>query len=164
MRWLMIGALALVACGAQVKDTTVASGTAPTDTDTDTDADADTDTDTDIDVDTTGCEGVTPTVTVLTPGELNARLEAGESFELINVHIPYEGEIAGTDAHITFSDTDALEDYLGHDLAADAVLYCKTGPMSAEASAALVARGYCNIQDLPAGMVGWEAAGFDLLP
>lgn len=114
---------------------------------------------------TTGpCAGVTPVVTVRTPDELNARLEAGDEFLLINVHVPYEGEIAGTDAHVVYTDTDALEELLGYDHAADALLYCKTGPMSAQATADLVARGYCNIQDLPVGMVGWEADGYPLLP
>jgi phage shock protein E len=114
---------------------------------------------------TTGpCAGVAPVVTVRTPDELDARLQAGDDFWLINVHIPYEGEIAGTDAHVVYTDTDALEALLAYDHAADALLYCKTGPMSAQATADLVARGYCNIQDLPVGMAGWEAEGYPLLP
>ena len=114
---------------------------------------------------TTGaCAGVTPVVTTRTPDELNARLEAGDDFLLVNVHVPYEGEIAGTDAHIAYTDVDGLEALLGYDHAADALLYCKTGPMSAQASADLVARGYCNIQDLPVGMAGWQSDGYPLLP
>ena len=44
------------------------------------------------------------------------------------------------------------------------MLYCKTGPMSAIAAADLIDLGYCNIYDMPAGMIGWEAAGYTLDP
>lgn len=107
------------------------------------------------------CAG-TPEVVNLTPQELYAMLQ-DKDFELINVHVPYEGELPDTDAHVKYTETDALEDHLGHDLAAKAVLYCKTGPMSKTATQNLVDRGYCRIYDLPAGMNGWTAAGYDLL-
>ncbi len=106
------------------------------------------------------CDGVTPEVTEISPDELDAMLE-DKDFELINVHIPYAGEIPGTDVHIPYTDTDALEDYLG-DVAAKAVLYCQTGPMSAIAAADLIDLGYCRIFDMPAGMVGWEAEGYPI--
>jgi len=108
------------------------------------------------------CDGVTPEVTDLTPEQLAARIDAGEEFQLINVHVPYAGEIPGTDVHIPFTETADLEEHLDGDHAADAVLYCRTGPMSLQATADLVDLGYCRIYDLPAGMVGWEAAGYDL--
>ncbi len=109
------------------------------------------------------CEGIMPEVTELWPDDLAAMLE-DKDFELINVHVPYAGEIAGTDVHIAFTDVDAIEAHLGGDVTARAVLYCLTGPMSAQATAALVDRGYCRIFDLTPGMIGWEQAGYTIDP
>ena len=81
-------------------------------------------------------------------------------FALVNVHVPYAGEIPGTDAHVAYTDTAALEAQLSNDLGAKSVLYCLTGPMSAIASKALVKLGYCRIYDLPGGMIGWETEGY----
>jgi rhodanese-related sulfurtransferase len=107
------------------------------------------------------CDGITPEVIEISVDELVTMLQ-DKDFELINVHVPREGQIPGTDAHVRFDDTDALEEYLGNDVTAKAVLYCKTGPMSAIAATALVERGYCRIYDLPQAMVGWEAEGHEL--
>jgi rhodanese-related sulfurtransferase len=104
------------------------------------------------------CAGIVPTVTELTPDELSQMLLA-KDFELINVHIPYAGEIPDTDIHIPFTDIDALEAHLDDDHGNKAVLYCLTGPMSAIAAAELIDLGYCEIFDMPAGMIGWEAEG-----
>ena len=106
------------------------------------------------------CEGVTPQVTDLDPAELAQMLES-KDFRFINVHVPYAGEIPGTDVHIEYTDIDALAADIG-ELDAKAVLYCKTGPMSLHSANKLIERGYCNIYDLPAGMVGWENAGYEL--
>ncbi len=107
------------------------------------------------------CDGITPEVTDLSSADLDGMLDA-KDFELINVHIPRQGEIPGTDVHIAYTDTDGLESHLGGDLGAKAVLYCRTGPMSAIASQALVDLGYCRIFDLPGAMAGWEAEGYPL--
>lgn len=106
------------------------------------------------------CEGVTPQVTDLTSDELATMLDA-KDFLFINVHVPYAGEIGGTDAHIEYTDLDALEAAIG-ELDAKAVLYCKTGPMSEQAANELINRGYCAIYDYPAGMNGWERDGYEL--
>jgi len=108
-----------------------------------------------------GCEGVAPELIKISPSELSTMLE-DKDFEFINVHVPYAGEIPDTDAHITYTDTAALESHLGQDLGAKAVLYCLTGPMSDIAGKALVELGYCHIYDMPAGMVGWEAEGYPI--
>jgi rhodanese-related sulfurtransferase len=105
------------------------------------------------------CEGITPEVLEISPSELSAMLEA-KDFEFINVHIPYAGEIPGTDVHIQYTDTAAIEARLNSDVSTKAVLYCLTGPMSAIAAKVLIKLGYCQIYDMPAGMVGWEAEGF----
>jgi len=107
------------------------------------------------------CDGIVPVVTELSSADLDAMLD-DKDFELINVHIPYAGEIPGTDVHIAYTATDDLEAHLGGDTATKAVLYCRTGPMSVIATAALVELGYCRIYDLPGGMAGWEAEGYPI--
>lgn len=95
-----------------------------------------------------------------TPAQVKALLAKQPRPKLINVHVPFAGEIVGTDAHIIYTDIDALEAYLGHDKGAFAVLYCLTGPMSYSAVKALVKRGYWNLIDMPAGMAKWKSLGY----
>lgn len=105
------------------------------------------------------CDGLTGEVTNISPGDLLGMLDA-KDFELINVHVPYAGEIDGTDVHIPYTETDDLEAHLGGDLGAKAVLYCLTGPMSEIAAGDLVDLGYCRIYDMPAGLYEWEQLGY----
>jgi rhodanese-related sulfurtransferase len=110
-----------------------------------------------------GCTGITPERTVLTPEELLSMLD-NKDFVLINVHVPYAGEIPGTDTHIAYTDVDAIEAYLSNNTGANVVLYCRTGPMSEIAGDELVARGYCGVQDMAAGSYQWEQLGYPYTP
>jgi rhodanese-related sulfurtransferase len=81
---------------------------------------------------------------------------------LVNVHIPYEGEIEATDRFIPYDVIAARTDELpgkGDQI----VVYCRTGRMSAIAAATLVQLGYTNVTDLAGGMDAWEAAGNPLV-
>lgn len=98
----------------------------------------------------------------LAPAELSSLLR-NTSLALINVHIPYEGELAQTDAFIPYNEITQRLDALPADKEAPIVLYCRTGRMSTEASQALVALGYTNVMNLAGGMQAWETAGFDVL-
>ena len=82
---------------------------------------------------------------------------------VINVHIPYAGDIPGTDTSIPYNNVDAIEAYLNHDHCADVVLICLSGGMSQTAGNELVKRGYLRVRDLNGGMQAWQAAGYPLL-
>ena len=99
--------------------------------------------------------------TRLSPTELK-NVKNEESFPLINVHIPFAGNISGTDASIPYNEIEQNLDKLPADKDAKILLYCLGGPMSFEAAETLVGLGYTNVSDLEGGMEAWQQAGFRL--
>jgi len=88
---------------------------------------------------------------------LNAMLK-NKDFLLINVHIPYEGEIEQTDLFIPYNEIEQNLDKLPANKGAKIFLYCRTDRMSIIAARALVKLGYTNILQLDGGMKIWEKA------
>lgn len=87
---------------------------------------------------------------------------ARKDFLLVNVHIPYEGELGKTDDFVPFN---RIQDNLGKLPArkdAKIVLYCRSGHMSEIAARALVKRGYTDVWNLQGGMIAWEDAGYEV--
>lgn len=97
----------------------------------------------------------------VTPAELKTMLDS-KDFVFINVHIPFAGNIAGTDLSIPYEQIDQNLDKLPSDKAAKVVLYCRSGRMSAIAAETLVKLGYTNLWNLDGGMVAWEQAGYEI--
>lgn len=93
--------------------------------------------------------------------ELEAWLDQ-KDFLLVNVHVPYAGQIPGTDVHLTYENVDAIAAYIGSDLDTKVVVYCMSDNMALIAGPALVERGYRAITMLDGGMLGWTAAGYTL--
>jgi rhodanese-related sulfurtransferase len=93
---------------------------------------------------------------------LAAMLET-KDFPLVNVHIPYEGEIEGTDLFIPFDEIGQKLDELPADRDAQIVLYCRSGSMSATAARELVKLGYTDVWNLDGGMIAWKGLGYPLL-
>jgi rhodanese-related sulfurtransferase len=92
-----------------------------------------------------------------------ARMLEKKNFPLVNVHIPYEGEIAGTDSFLPFDQVEAKLAQLPADRSAKVVLYCRSGSMSATAARTLVRLGYTNVWNLDGGMIAWKQAGLPLV-
>lgn len=86
-----------------------------------------------------------------------------KDFILINVHIPYEGEIAETDLLIPFNAIDQNRDKLPNDKDTKVVVYCMTGPMGDIAAGRLIRMGYTRVIHFQGGMKAWKKAGRSLL-
>lgn len=86
-----------------------------------------------------------------------------KDFILINVHTPYEGEIAQTDLFIPYDRVGENQQKLPSNKNARILLYCRSGRMSAMTAEDLVSRGYSNIWNLDGGMVEWEIAGLPVI-
>jgi len=75
-----------------------------------------------------------------------------KDFTLINVHIPYAGEIPQTDLFIPYNEIEQNTDKLPANKDARLVIYCRSGPMSATAAKTLLKLGYTQVFDVEGGM------------
>lgn len=93
--------------------------------------------------------------------ELQAMLK-NKDFTFVNVHIPFEGDIPGTDVSIPYNEIEQNLSLLPAEKDAKIVLYCRSGNMSETAAKTLVGLGYTNVWNVKGGMVDWEKAGLPL--
>lgn len=98
----------------------------------------------------------------ITSQELSKMLEK-KDFLLINVHIPYEGELAKTDIFIPYNDIENNLSKLPKNKDAKIVFYCRSGKMSKEAAQTLTKLGFTNVYNHTGGMIDWEAQGYSIL-
>ena len=97
----------------------------------------------------------------LDPAAFEERMK-NEQAMVINVHVPYEGELEDTDAFIPY-DKIKGDPRLPKDKGTELLLYCRSGRMSEEAAVDLHDEGYTNIAHLEGGMKAWEASGRKLI-
>ena len=97
----------------------------------------------------------------LTPEAFQARLETANVL-LVNTHIPYEGELPGTELFLPFDELETYVDILPRDKDTEILVYCRSGRMSTLSAETLVKLGYTNVKNLAGGMIAWEGAGYAL--
>lgn len=93
--------------------------------------------------------------------ELETMLE-NKDFLMVNVHIPFEGDLPDTDISIPYNEIGQYLDVLPEDKDAKIVLYCRSDNMSGIASEELVGLGYTNIYNLDGGFNAWKDAGLPM--
>ncbi len=95
--------------------------------------------------------------------ELQAMLGASRKPLLVNTHVPFQGDIGGTDVSIRFDEIADHLDQLPTDKDAAVVLYCRSGPMSVRAATALAGLGYTRVYSLVGGFNAWGRAGLPMV-
>jgi YVTN family beta-propeller protein len=93
-----------------------------------------------------------------------SEMMGNKNFTLVNVHIPYQGEIPETDLLIPFNKITSRKNLKElPDKDAPIVLYCRSGSMSTVAANELTRIGYNNIIELDGGFNAWNTAGLEFL-
>src|SRR3989344_5895529 len=99
----------------------------------------------------------------VTVDELHEQLK-NKDFILVDVHIPEQKHINGTDAFIPYDEIENQLENVPKDKDAKIVLYCRTGRMSEIAAEKLAENGYTNVYNVVGGVVEWIKRGYDKQP
>jgi len=79
-----------------------------------------------------------------------------KDFTLVDVHVPQQTHIEGTDAVIPYNQIAENLSELPSDKNAKIVLYCRSGSMSKEAADLLMRMGYTNVYHLEGGIQAYQ--------
>lgn len=93
--------------------------------------------------------------------ELKSYLDSDKDIYLLDVHIPEQTHIKGTDDFIPFNDIEKYQAKLPKDKNTEIVVYCRSGNMSETASETLIKLGYKNVKNLLGGTNAWKANGYE---
>lgn len=105
-----------------------------------------------------GSGGASAPASKLVDPKAFARAIAAPGTVTVNVHVPYDGEIAGTDRFIPYDRIAAGGTRLPP-RSTRLAIYCRSGRMSAIAAQELARLGYKRIVELRGGMDAWRASG-----
>jgi rhodanese-related sulfurtransferase len=97
-------------------------------------------------------------VNMISATELNQIMQA-QNIVLIDVHIPQQRHIKGTDLFIPFNEIAKHTDQLPADKNTPIYLYCERGPMANAAARSLYQLGYRHLTNLEGGAQAWKKAG-----
>lgn len=93
--------------------------------------------------------------------ELQTMLE-NKDFVLVNVHIPWQGDIPQTDLRLAYDAIEQNLDQLPTEKDTKILVYCLTSGMAKKAVGTLLSQGYTNLWILEGGTTSWEEAGLAL--
>jgi adenylyltransferase/sulfurtransferase len=91
----------------------------------------------------------------LTPRELKAELDRGESLQIIDVREPQEYQINRIPGSVLIPLGDLPRRYVELDPNANIVTQCKSGMRSAKAQDFLRSKGFTRVRNLTGGILGW---------
>lgn len=98
---------------------------------------------------------------VVSVQELQTMLEK-KDFTMVNVHVPFQGNISQTDLHLAYDEIEQNLNQLPQEKDAKILVYCLTSGMAKKAIATLLNQGYTNLWMLDGGTTSWEEAGLSL--
>lgn len=109
---------------------------------------------------TAGCQFQQPGyLKMVTAPELNQIMQQ-QDILLVDVHIPEQQHIKGTDLVIPYNEIAQHQDKLPKDKTTPIYLYCEGGPMGNAAARTLHELGYNQLFNLEGGTNAWRKAGF----
>ncbi|MGZ5056063.1 MAG: rhodanese-like domain-containing protein [Methylobacter sp.] len=109
----------------------------------------------------TGCAFQKPDyLKTISAADLHKIMQESDIF-LVDVHVPEQKHIRGTDVFIPYNEVEKHQDKLPKDKATPIYLYCEGGPMGNAAARTLYDLGYRNLYNLEGGAKAWKKAGFD---
>ena len=118
------------------------------------------------------CQGISPNVGkkisieggsyyVVSVRELQTMLE-DKDFTMINVHIPWEGDIPQTDLRLAYDQIEKNLDQLPQEKDTKILVYCLTSGTAKKAISTLLNQGYINLWMLEGGTTAWVDAGYQI--
>ena len=109
-----------------------------------------------------GCGFMRPDyLTMLSPAQLQQIMQLQDVL-LVDVHIPKQKHLPGTDHHIPFHKIYENAQLFPESKQTPIYLYCESGPMANWAARSLHDLGYKQLYSLEGGTHAWTAAGLTL--
>lgn len=96
-------------------------------------------------------DGSVGEVQLVSPTDFSELVKKGDGF-LVDVHIPEQTHIPGTDTFIPYNEVSSYTDKLPSDKSTPILVYCRSGSMSKTASQEIANLGYTNVYDLEGGI------------
>lgn len=95
-------------------------------------------------------------VTQIDPAGLKAKMDAGESFCLLDVREPWEVAVAAIPGSLAIPMHEIPSRLKELDATSEIIVMCKSGGRSQRAAEFLAARGYGKVSNLQGGIDAWS--------